>query len=207
MKTESKTDKMVAYMNAKYNDHFEYSAPFGGGAGATSTQIIVKSEQFPNAQIWVECYTRDGKDAFADNYVDYKYEQQTKEALTSMLNDVFKCDSKLTFGVGTKGSRNNLSNTTTFAEYIGDRDSQVGFSAVISNAYANVDTATIEAALKSNLRENGITVYGTIYFPVESSQFDDWESLPTSIISTLPNLYFRMDDINSFEELTWRNSK
>ena len=137
---ESVVDKMVSYMNEKYDDHFEYSAPFGGGPDATSTHIIVSSEKYPEAEIWVEYYTKDSNEIFADNYVSYKYEEQTRNALQNLLEDVFDSEIKLRYGVGSKGSVNDFTNNTSFKQ-------------------CNLDGSEI-----LNINSNGVTIFDECSF-------------------------------------------
>lgn len=82
-------DKMVDYMNEKYpDDHFEYKEPFGGGAGAESHQIIVRSENYPDKDIHVYYTVRDDNtEVYKDNYRGFVYEEQTKECIEKFMKD------------------------------------------------------------------------------------------------------------------------
>lgn len=82
-------DKMVDYMNEKYpDDHFEYKEPFGGGAGAESHQIIVRSENYPDKDIYVYYTVRDDNtEIYEDNYRGFVYEEQTKECLAEFMKE------------------------------------------------------------------------------------------------------------------------
>ncbi len=202
MSNESYVDKMVAYMNEKYDDTFEYSAPYGGGPGATSTQIVVKSEKYPDAQIWVEYYTEDGKDIFADNYVSYKYEEQTRDVLQKLLTDVFQSDVKLRYTVGTKGVLNNFTDNTTFDEYASDSASRIGFRAFIFDTGSA--TSNAESKLKEALEESGYVLSGLVFITDDKAAFEKAFSLPAKELSNIAQMQISMDAPHSFLMYEWR---
>jgi hypothetical protein len=203
MKNEPTIDKMVEYMNSKYSDHFEYSTPFGGGPGAISTQIIVKSEEYPDAKVWVEHYKQDDKDYFADNYVDYKYEQQTREILQKLLEGIYKCDVKLNFNIGTKGTRNSFTADTTFDEYIANPNSRIGFRAFVSNEYGQINKERVEEEMRSAITNTNIIIFGSIYFANEASQYESAFDLSFKVLDTLTSLQFDMESLGSFARFEW----
>lgn len=204
MRTESNADKMVAYMNEKYDDRFEYAAPFGGGPGATSTQITVKSEKFPDAEIWVEYYTENGKDVFADNYVDYKFEVETRDLLQKMLEEAFECDVILGFGVGTKGTRNSFTDETTFEDYIGSVDAYIGFNAVVRYGSEIENKDQIEERFLSVLDSYGIIANGSVYFAQTDETFKAFDTLSAAQQDSLKCLSFNMSGSGRFSSCEWR---
>ena len=199
---ESAVDKMVAYMNEKYDDHFEYSAPFGGGPDATSTQIIVTSEKYPKAQIWVEYYTKDGNEIFADNYVSYKYEEQTRELLQTLLNDVFRSDVKLQYGVGTKGTVNNFTDNTSFEEYASSSASRIGFRAFVMDDGSAISIA--ENELKEAIENSGFVLSGLIFITDNATRFETAFDLPPKELSQVMQMQISMDAPLSFLMYEWR---
>ena len=204
MKPKSVSSEMVAYMNEKYDDHFEYVAPFGGHVGAITTQIIVASERFPDAQVWVEHYTKDGKDFFADNYVDYKYEEQTHEALLELLENVFECEVKLGFGVASKGTQNSFTNETTFEEYFTSAESYIGFNAVVSCDYMPESESDIEQKLLSAFADTGLIAGGSIYFSQSEETFQLLSNLSSSQRRMLKCMSFYMTTPTRFDSCEWR---
>lgn len=199
---ESVADKMVAYMNEKYDDHFEYSAPFGGGPDATSTQIIVTSEKYPEAQIWVEYYTENGKEIFADNYVSYKYEKQTRNALQNLLEDVFGAEIKLRYGVGSKGSINNFTDNTSFDEFISDPASYVRFRAFVLDNGAGISIAGKE--LKQAIEDSKFVISGLLYITSDEIEFEKAFELSDAELSKITKMQIIMDAPNSFLIYEWR---
>lgn len=177
MNRNSTVDKMVAYMNDKYDDHFEYSAPFGGGPGATSKQIIVSSEQFPEAQIWVQYFERDGKEIFTDNYISYKYEEQTRNLLEDLLTEAFHSNVALFYNVGSKGTVNQFTEQTTFEEYISDIKAKIGFQACILLDVSELDTNLLKKEWEDTIRSCGLAAFGTIYFTDNVGEFNEVSDL------------------------------
>lgn len=199
---ESVVDKMVAYMNEKYDDHFEYSAPFGGGPDATSTQIIVTSEKCPEAEIWVEYYTRDSNEIFADNYVSYKYEEQTRNALQNLLEDVFDSEIKLRYGVGSKGSVNDFTNNTSFNEFISNPASYVRFSAFVFDNGTGISIA--EKELKQAIEDSGFVISGLLYITSDEMEFEKAFELSDAELSKISKMQVIMDAPCSFLTYEWR---
>jgi len=204
MKNESTVDKMVDYMNTKYSDHFEYYAPFGGGPGLTSNEIIVKSEKFPDAEIVVAYYVQDGEDVFIDQYIDYKYEQQTRELLQKLLEEAFECDVFLSFGVGGTGAKNNFTDTTTFKEYISSKESYLGFNAIVLKDAKDIDSDIIESRLLAALTEHDIVIGGSVYFANDEATFKPLEELASKDRRSLKCLDFSISNSQKFDYCEWR---
>lgn len=204
MDRNSTVDKMVAYMNDKYDDHFEYAAPFGGGPGAGSKQIIVSSEQYPQARIWVQYYEQDGKEVFTDNYIDYKYEEQTRAFLQELLEQVFQARVVLRYDIGSKGTVNDFNDETTFEAYISDIRSDIGFQACVLLEEDGVRAQEYEQKLKEAIESAGLIAFGTIYFTVDPEIHCHFLELPQKTRARLDRLRLDMDGPNSFRSFEWR---
>ena len=200
----SSKDKMLDYMDLKYDDHFEYVAPFGGGPGATSKQILVKSEKFPDAQIWVQYSEQDGREIFFDNYNDYRYESLVRERLLSLLQDAFHSDVELAYSVGMKGSANNFNQNTTIEDYL--QSKRIGFQAFVL-VRDRIDESEMTNNLKRAIEDSGMTVYGSIYFTDDASVFEQAFDLPHKDLNRMEQLQFSMDTLGSFHRLEWISGK
>lgn len=206
MNRNSTVDKMVAYMNNKYDDHFEYSAPFGGGPGATSKQIIVSSEQYPEARVWVQYYEQDGQEVFTDNYIDYKYEEQTRVFLQDLLEQVFQSRVVLRYDIGTSGTVNDFNDGTTFETYISDIRSDIGFQACVLLERDDFSTLEFEKKLKEAIKSTGLIAFGTIYFTEDAEIYAQFLGLSQKTRAQLDRLRLDMDGPNSFRSVEWRLS-
>lgn len=200
MDRNSTVDKMVAYMNDKYDDHFEYAAPFGGRPGATSKQIIVSSEQYPEAQVWVEYYEQDGKEVFADNYIDYKYEEQTRALLQELMENTFDGKATVLYSVPSKGGTNSFSDRTTFEEYISN--TRIGFRAIVLLP-SGIDCMPLENRLKEAVKHCELTAFGTVYFTDDGQEFEKAFDRPQRDMDLLYRLQFSMDEPGAFSSLVW----
>ncbi len=193
MNRDSTVEKMVSYMNEKYDDHFEYLSPFGGGPGATSKQIIVSSGQYPEARIWVQYYKQDNKEIFTDNYTSYKYEEQTRSLLEKLLKDAFHNNIALFYKVAIKGTVNQFTEQTTFEEYISDVKAQIGFQACVLLETSEVDTSLLKKAWEDAIKSSGLVAFGTIYFTKSAEAFDE--------VSRLSLKEFDLFNFDSFIQL------
>ena len=184
------TEKMIAYLDNKYDDTFTYSEPFGGGIGATTKQIYVKSKKFPKANVWAEYSDEDGKEVFSDNYVSVKYEDNVRSLLQHMLNSVAGCDVLLWYDIGSKGWPNHFTDKTTLSEYISSVDAGIGFVAVVPDTYVldkeKFDARLLQAAQGEKIEIRG----GTVYFAQTADQYTDPDSLSTRELDSIPQLVF-----------------
>lgn len=82
-------DIALKYMKQKYNEEFEYYAPFGNSMSGTH-QLLVKCDSFPNQEILVqiENYKKEDK-VFLDNYLAVKYHEDTVAFVSKCANQVF----------------------------------------------------------------------------------------------------------------------
>ena len=197
----SAVDKMVAYMNEKYDDHFEYSAPFGGRTGGTAIQIMVVSEKFPDADIIVT-YSPN-LDKYSDNYTNYKYEQVTFEILKEILSNVLETEFLLTYKASLLPS-SDFSDETTVETYISQIGSYIQFVAIVDKDYQIEDKDVFLDKLEAELEKHSILAQGRIYFAQTASQFTEFEKLDSDALDAMPRLYFTMTTTGQFNSAQWR---
>lgn len=169
-------DKMITYMNNKYDDEFVYYEPFGGGIGSTSKQIIVKSKKYPEAKIWVAYYD---DYTFADNYVDFKYEQKTKEFLQTYLKNIFGCDVKVIYSVSAKGNRNSFDGNTSFDDYIESDESNIGIKVVVDIDFKKENQ--IISIFEEKVSNDNIIRFADIYFAETTEQFNNFDGTLSNV--------------------------
>lgn len=208
MNRNSTVDKMVAHMNDKYDDHFEYAAPFGGEPGATSKQIIVSSELYPEAQVWVQYYEQGDKEIFTDNYTSYKYEEQTRRLLEKLLMDAFHGNVALFYRIGSTGTVNQFTEQTTFEEYISDSKSKIGFQACVHLDVSDPDTDQLKKAWDEAIQSSGLVAFGTIYFTDNVETFNEVSRLSLKEFDlfnfdSFVQLRIGMDELSLFEYSEW----
>ena len=178
MKGQERIDRMVEYINGKYsNDEFSYDHITGGHLGSNVTTIIVSSKEYPNSPIRVMCTVVDGNEVFSDTYLGIKYETETRDYLSHLMEQAFDSNSYVYYTPDDLGCTKTGSESSSFEEYIADPSSNVHFWAVVNYSPDN-KTETLE--LLKKLLAN-VTVSGNIYF-VEDSRTELDEDTATQII-------------------------
>ena len=162
MRKESKQEKMLAYINEKYDDTFTFKRVFGGSVGSDTKKIIVSSEKFPEKDIYVICSYPDGSEKLSDNYLGVKFEKDTNNALSDAVYNCFGPNYYLQYFPNNLACTNNGSNNTTFDEYIAEKSSYVSFIAAVRYPSTDFERSAIEEAVRQNF--DGMAVVGRIYF-------------------------------------------
>ncbi len=158
-------DNMIEYMNQKYDDTFEYLRPFGGSVGSSSKQIIVTSKKYPNMEIWVECDYSSDNIKYYDNYLDKKYEEETRDYLKNLLEDIFKCDIEITYNVDEGGTRGSNAGELSFEEYIDENANALIFRADVKENITEKDKNAIRHNIENKfVDEKLLKSVGTLYF-------------------------------------------
>lgn len=205
-------DKMIAYMNEKYpDDVFVYKEPFGGGAGISTKKIIVSSEKYPDADIYVMCVkNEDGTYKYSDNYLGVKYNDQTVEMIKDILTTAFGTDFFLSYNVSMYGHPQEYSADTTFEEYIDDAASDIGFLAVIGDSYQISNKEELVSQLEKLFSEKGMCCnFSVIYFDNSSEEYKTLErgmELSEYLYKKLYKeaLMFDMESSIEFSKYEWR---
>lgn len=187
--------QMVEYMNQKYDDTFtlveiSYQIPEGENGGIM--QIYVSSEKYPDARICV--VHNPGKGTYWDNYLVFKYEQETRAELEEILEEVFPGRYILSYDLSHKAFAMQYStNDMTFEEFIAEPSSYIEFQAVVESGYSPEQEESIEAALEEAFVSRGFCCsYGLIMFDGGDGHFEellnmefDWvngDSLPGQLV-------------------------
>lgn len=203
----NKVDKnaMISYMEKKYNDEFTYVDSFGGSYDGTSYQILVSSKNLPNNRITVGYYFVDGREYYTDNYMQYKYLEQTRNHLVSLFKDAIGFDVLVAYGVSSTGIKNNFDDSTSFEEFIKSSDNRLLFNIVVSPECDVINTKEkIASDLKKAIEENLITCVTDIYFADSQDNFKAFEDLTSSELATMTKLSIVMDGKSSFSKFEWR---
>jgi len=159
-------EKMLAYMNERYDDTFTFDSSFGGSVGIDSTQITVKSDKYPDEKIWVEYVVENGEEYYYDNYIDYKYENETKEYLLAIMCEVFNgSDVVVEYNVDSGGTRNEYDKSITFEQYIKGESTPIVFSAYIDTEIREQDKERVIDLITAKFVDKlEMKVVGKIYF-------------------------------------------
>lgn len=109
----------LAYMEEKYDEKFEYVAPFGNSMTGTH-QLLVRCSSFPeeNILVRIENYRR-GDKVFLDNYLAVKYREATIAFISDCANQVYESASVF-YDVDLQALSPDLSTNASFEEYLAD---------------------------------------------------------------------------------------
>lgn len=199
-KKQTISEDIISYMEKKYSDKFTYSSPFGGGAGANSKQVILKSEKYPEYDIWAE-YSHDTSE-YKDNYVDYKLKAQCESYFKSAFEQAFKGTSIVVRNIPTSGCYAEYSDNTSLEEYLNTSTQNIGFSAaIVYSEYTNREKT--EELLSTIVNENEANVYGTVYFVESENICNEFFDKTLTEQQSYPNVFVKKQG-TSVTNFDWR---
>jgi len=206
MKRDTKNDRMMSYINNKYDDNFTFERIYGGSAGSDVDKIIVSSEKYPGKEIRVICSESDGKEIFSDTYLNIKFEEETYNYLSNSLSEIFGLNIYLKYIPDDISSMKDASDDTTFSEYISNEDTYIYFSAAVCS---EVTDENIVFDKIKNVFSDAV-VCGDIYFISENVVLsgDNGKSNALEYIKQgkyKKSLFFIKKTIDEYSKVEWKN--
>ena len=197
---KTSSNELVDYMNEKYDDEFSFKAPFGGGAGANSKQILVSSTKYPEYDIWVEKSMLNSE--YNDNYTDYKLKSEVESIFTKQIEEQFNSSAIVIRNIQTSGAYAKYDRSTTIMEYLNTPAQNIGFSAVIADSdYSKHEH--VEKKLTQIFEKYNSNVYGSVYFVDNEEDIDDFFKKELTEQQKYP--YVKVNKMNSnVVEFDWR---
>ncbi|AUG56182.1 hypothetical protein [Acetivibrio saccincola] len=113
-KEGSVKDMMTEHMREKYNEEFEFVSINTEVWTAPYTEMIVKSEKFPNHRIVVQRYNETG--AIVDNYMDFHMKERIEKELTEIVKEIHP-KSKVFYRPGGRPVPNSVTPDISISEY------------------------------------------------------------------------------------------
>ncbi len=159
---ESPADKMVKYINEKYDDTFEYVKPYGGYLGSKTKKIIVSSEKYPGYNVYVSYTKSDGQETFSDNYLCVKFYEQTYNYLKDTYQSAFGENIYLYYDFAVSARPKNSSDETTFEEFIAAPSSMVTYMVIIPYAFEESEKDEIAETIKETMSD--LSAWARFYF-------------------------------------------
>lgn len=201
-------DRMIDYMNAKYDDTFVFVRVFGGTPWTKTHKIYAESEKYPGRYVTVECYSDRSEEIFYDNYMGVVYEADTEDLIRSIISDCFSPECFISYGVNNIATSSSYSRDTSFADYIAEPGSGIFFTAIVKY---DMDDAAKEAKameLERRIVEAGLCCGGKIYL---GKDIDNISTLTDEnyYLECLKDkkydrsLYFNMTSNDGFEKTDW----
>jgi hypothetical protein len=150
-------DVALSYMEQKYNEKFEYSAPYGNSMTGTH-QLLVQCAGYPgeNILVRIENYKHEEERVFLDNYLAVKYRKDTTAFLLSCANQVFG-ESTVFYDVANQGLSPDLPVSATLNEFLAD-------TRVPLNIMIEVKVSNFTSESQAQLVAERIAAYGTYYY-------------------------------------------
>jgi len=107
-------DMMMEHMREKYNEEFEFVNIDTEAWTAPYTEMILKSEKFPNHRIVVYRYKETG--AIVDNYMDFHMKERIEEVLSEIVRETYP-NSKVFYRPGGRPLPNRVTPDISLEEY------------------------------------------------------------------------------------------
>lgn len=186
-KSKNRVERMLDYINNEYDDTFEFLDEYGGKLFGTTHSIHVSSKNMPNKFVSVFSDISKGEEYFYDNYLDVKYEDQTRELLIKVLEKEF---GENIFVAYSSSNAPHKGGELPFEKYVAeDEPIRITFTSIVK--YKITDKEEIEKRLEKLFKDNNISCYGKIFFETD---YDDLDKL------TLDNYvaeYLRFDSYDA----------
>jgi hypothetical protein len=107
-------EMMIGHMREKYNEDFEFVNMDTEVWTAPYTEMIVKSEKFPNHRLVVQRYKETG--VIVDNYMDFYMKERIEKALTETVKKIYP-KSKVFYRPGGRPVSNDVTPDMDISEY------------------------------------------------------------------------------------------
>lgn len=194
----SPQNEIVDYMEKKYKDNFTYIDSFGGNN--LTTNALLRSEKFPEYKITSSRIVEEnGKVYYSDNYIQYKYKEETKKYLYDMLKKIFDSQFYLTYEIGTLGTINDFNDKTSFDNFIKSKNNNLMFTVVVSSDFV-FEESNLLNELKSKIEISGIQFKNfTIYFSTNDDNYKQFDELSSVEIEQMR----RLNIVDNFSKVIW----
>ncbi|MGN0374679.1 MAG: hypothetical protein ACI4EN_04200 [Butyrivibrio sp.] len=200
-KNEDSTNKMMNYINEKYDDSFEFIKLFGGYLGSSTKSIIVRSGKYPDYDVYVYCTTDNEQDTFADNYLSVKFYDKTLDYLQDIYREKFGETVYVHYSIDNTSNTQNASDETTFEEFIMDPMSMITYKVVLPY---NNNKDEMEQSLKETMSELSGCAY--IYLVDSSVKITSDEEMQECIESkNYNNKVYIQKNNDEFKIFRWEN--
>lgn len=173
---ENVREKMIDYMENKYNDTFVYVNSFDGGLDKNQKDIILTSEKV-SGEIYVGYKCENGIETYSDNYTQLRFQKETKSTIESILAQVIDEEILVTYRI--RRSNNNFSDTTTYDEFLNNDASAVCFYAVVSPEYIVGDVDQLTKLFSEKFSETFSDCSVNLYFASDKEGFTNYDDIPS----------------------------
>ena len=181
-------EKVLAYMEKKYNEKFDYIGSTDGGFDTNNRTLLVSPRKDSDIQIDVSYRKIDSNEEYAENYTQIKYKDKTKNFIANILNEIFEVEAIVDYEYGC--SVNDFNELTSFEQFVKNEESAISFYAVISPEYNNDDTDKIKQLLKERCEKEFSYCRCNIYFARTKDEYISYYELPVWKIDEMRKIQF-----------------
>lgn len=89
MDKDNKTEKMLSYMNHKYQEEFVFVESYAGQMGKNYSMILAESKNQQGKQVLVRMIWQDHSESFEDNYLAYLLKDELQQEVGGLVKSVF----------------------------------------------------------------------------------------------------------------------
>ena len=167
-------DEILEYMNEKYGEEFTYIRPKDVyQPGVDSFEIFVASDKYPDEEIFAKCLfnTETGDKRFCDNYVSYIYEDEVRDLLTELTQEVYP-DAKVRYVPIYKASTDNGKDIPSLEQYLSRSSSSIDYMILLSDEHDETLYKEELNTLIDKLEEKKVVCSITIAYSNDQTHYD-----------------------------------
>lgn len=212
--TNARIQRTINTLEKKYGETFTYHGARSGMVATDGLVIYLVAEDYPDTPFWVQNKWVNGKQVITDGFMGVKYEEETKQLLQKVLEEVAGEPVIVGYSRITTAMPEGASGDMTFEEYVSLPSSKIRFH-VITRRQCNseAEQEELEKKLEEAFVEQGIcSVNGRVYFDNGEGHFDELQNGEINtvqyIISEYANCHiqFEMEDTTGFSSVVWKEN-
>ena len=169
-------DEILEYMNEKYDEEFTYIRPADVYQPTSdSFEIFVASDKYPDDMIYAKCLlnTETGEKRFCDNYVSYIYEDEVRDLLTELTQEVYP-DAKIRYTALYGTSSDSGQDVPSLEQYLSRTSSSIDYMIMLPDEYDETLYKEEMNALIEKLEEKKIVCGVTVVYSNDRTQYDSF---------------------------------
>ena len=169
-------DEILEYMNEKYSEEFTYIRPADVyQPGEYSFEIFVASDKYPDEEIFAKCIynSETGEKRFCDNYVSYIYEDEVRDLLTELTQEVY-ADAKVRYAALYGTSSDSGQDVPSLEQYLSKSSSSIEYIILLPDEHDTTLYKEELNALREKLEENKVVCMINILYSNDHEQYDSF---------------------------------
>jgi len=169
-------DEILEYMNEKYDEEFTYIRPADiYQPTSDSFEIFVASDKYPDDMIYAKCLlnTETGEKRFCDNYVSYIYEDEVRDLLTELTQEVYP-DAKIRYAALYGTSSDSGQDVPSLEQYLSRTSSSIDYMILLPDEHDETLYKEEMNALIENLKKKKVVCSIIIAYSKNRADYDSF---------------------------------